>query len=121
MIRFPCTCGHMFRTADDTAGASVQCPRCKRLNDIPYLSDLKSIAADGTYTLGSSDLPVQPNALGIMLHMYATSKVDSEGNEIDLRGAAGIIDDRGEYDLERPVDPRSPCLLYTSPSPRDRQ
>ena len=40
MIRFHCTCKHVFETDDNMSGGLVQCPKCGRLNDIPTLSDL---------------------------------------------------------------------------------
>lgn len=51
MIEFPCQCGYRFSVPLELAGTSLQCPQCRRLNDIPKLSELASFEADGTYAL----------------------------------------------------------------------
>ena len=43
MIDFVCHCGFGFSVQDDMAGALVQCPKCRRLNDVPLLSDLEHL------------------------------------------------------------------------------
>lgn len=86
MIRFPCRCGHEFSVLDEDAGYSVQCPKCGLLVDVPALSDLANIEADGTFVLG--DDPVvrdEPGRLAELERVFTSRRVDDEGNEIDLR------------------------------------
>lgn len=88
MISFPCACGtHRFNLPDDEAGGFVQCPNCKRLNDVPTLSDLNSIEDDGTLKIADDPKPKKPEPRRIAeLHrVYAKAKVDEYGREIDLR------------------------------------
>ena len=87
MIRFACTCGHRFTLPDDEAGGLIQCTRCGRLNDVPNHSDLQSLAPDGTYALDAGGPPVkeEPERMAELRIIYARTKVDEEGNEIDLR------------------------------------
>ena len=87
MIRFHCTCQHLFETADDLAGGLVQCPKCGKLNDIPTLSDLAVIAEDGTYRIGIEEIDADAEArrLAELERAFARTRVDEYGAEIDLR------------------------------------
>lgn len=84
VIQFPCHCGHVFRVDNDQAGASIQCPRCRLLNDVPSHSDLDAIAPDGTYKLDGDLAPASPEGLADLLYVYQRGPRDREGNEIDL-------------------------------------
>ena len=83
MIRFSCHCGHVFELDESEAGGLVQCNRCGRLNDVPGLGDLASIADDGTYKV--EDVPTRPQGMADMTYVYQRGTVDADGNEIDLR------------------------------------
>jgi hypothetical protein len=86
MIRFACTCGHRFALDDEEAGGLVQCTRCGRLNDVPNHSDLLTLAPDGTYALDDGPpADPEPERMAELRIIYAKTKVDAEGNEIDLR------------------------------------
>lgn len=88
MITFPCHCKHhRFAVPESEAGAMVQCPLCKRLNDVPTLSDLRHLEDDGTLKL--SDAPVKRGddgrTLREMHRVYGKRKTDDDGTDIDLR------------------------------------
>lgn len=90
MIVFPCPCSkHRFEMPDDEAGGLVQCPSCKRLNDVPTLSDLDALADDGTLKFADDDAPRRgqddPRRLRELHRVYGSSRTDRDGNEIDLR------------------------------------
>ena len=125
MIRFNCTCGHRFEVADDEAGGMIQCTRCGLLNDVPNHSDLLALAPDGTYVLDEADpRPAEdPDRMSEIRLVYAKTKVDEDGNEIDLRtlpagrratparrdvGDEAGGDDDGELELA-PVDEPEPA------------
>lgn len=119
MIRFPCHCNHRFELDDEQAGGVVQCPRCGRLNDVPARDDLPSIQQDGTYSLELA--PAEPDAepdrrLRELQRVFTRSHVDEEGNEIDLRGAAG--DDEESEEDEIPLKPREPASTGAASSDR---
>jgi hypothetical protein len=86
MIRFPCTCGQQYEMPDDKAGTSFQCTHCGLLVDVPVLSDLKNLAADGTYGLDETPIEQHETAtLDEMMLAFSRDKVDVYGNEKDLR------------------------------------
>jgi hypothetical protein len=84
MIEFPCQCGYRFRIPDDRAGASLQCPKCRRLNDVPTLSDLPAIKPDGTYLIDEPPKEKR-NRFAEFARAYGRRSVDEDGNEKDLR------------------------------------
>lgn len=97
MISFPCPCGtHAFSLPDDEAGGLVQCPNCKRLNDVPSLSDLQNMDADGTVRLTAPKRRDDPNRLAELHRAYGRSRTDDEGNEIDLRSSFDELRKVGE-------------------------
>ena len=86
MIRFPCSCGQTYEVPEDQAGNSFQCTRCGRLVDVPVLSDLKNLAADGTYGLDEKPVEQHESAkLEEMMLAFTREKIDIYGNEKDLR------------------------------------
>ena len=91
MIRFTCLCQSRIEVADDLAGGLTQCPRCGRLNDVPTLSDLPHLADDGTYVVDVERPKDDPIRLAELNIIYSKGTVDSEGDEIDLRIAAGEL------------------------------
>ena len=104
MIRFPCTCGQPYEVPEDQAGNSFQCTRCGLLIDVPALSDIKNMAADGTY--GLDETPIEPHrsaALEEMMIAFSRDKTDAYGNEKDLRNKQddflGIGEDPEELEL----------------------
>lgn len=84
MIDFPCHCGHRFSVPADMAGASIQCPKCHLLNDVPTLGDLPGILPDGTYAM-DAPTPRDPEKLAGMLRAFDRSKYEEDGTEKDLR------------------------------------
>jgi hypothetical protein len=123
MIRFACRCGHTFEEPDEAAGSGVQCPRCMLLNDVPRLGELPSIKGDGTYEVGQSLSTPRPDAAENLIQTFAKTKVDGEGNPIDLRGPAEALEDVGAYETveqlqrrQRPrYDPETGDLLTPIP------
>ena len=86
MIRFVCNCGNRLEVPEDQAGDSLQCPKCGLLVDVPTLSELQHFTEDGTYRMDTGG-PVATDSdrmadLGII---YSKTKLDDDGNEIDLR------------------------------------
>jgi hypothetical protein len=96
MIRFRCTCQHLFESDDNMAGGLVQCPQCGKLNDIPTLSDLAALNEDGTYRVGidAEDEPL-PDRLAELERAFARKRVDEYGAEIDLRPSMQDIQSAG--------------------------
>ena len=88
MIRFPCTCGHVFELPDDRSGGLEQCPACSRLNDIPTLSDLTNIADDGTFLIDEPFEHTDHISLGHLHEAFAPGTIDPSGREIDYRRVA---------------------------------
>jgi len=84
MIQFSCHCGFAFQLQDDQAGALVQCPTCRRLNDVPLLSDLAGIEDGGIYKLDSPVTPPQQTVQDLH-RAFTRNHYDAEGLEIDLR------------------------------------
>src|SRR5437764_718602 len=84
MLNLPCQCGHRFSEPEDTAGRSIQCPKCHRLVDVPTLGDLPGILPDGTYSM---DAPAarDPQKLASMLRAFNRDTHDEGGSEKDLR------------------------------------
>jgi hypothetical protein len=88
VIKFPCKCGHAFNLTEDQAGGLVQCPRCGLLVDVPTLSDLANMNADGTFGFSQHNVATD-NTTAADLHRVFTNKtVDSQGREKDLRPTA---------------------------------
>jgi hypothetical protein len=86
VIEFPCTCGHRFRLEDDQAGTLIQCPQCRRLNDIPAHGELSQFLGDGTYKVDDPvDLRDSNEVAAELAYVYQRGHHDADGNEIDLR------------------------------------
>jgi hypothetical protein len=99
MIRFHCTCKHLFETDENMAGGLVQCPRCGKLNDIPTLSDLQLIAEDGTYRVGVDTPEDEANRLAELKRAFSRKRVDEYGAEIDLRPTMQDIQSYGAEEV----------------------
>ena len=100
MIRFPCSCGQPYDVPEDRAGSSFQCMRCGKLVDVPALSDLEHLAADGTY--GLDDKPLEPPdaaTLESMMLAFSRGKVDIYGHEKDLRNTQADFAGLGEPEM----------------------
>ena len=91
MIGFTCLCQHRIEVADDMAGGLIQCTHCGRLNDVPTLSDLPHLSDDGTYHVDVERPKDDPIRLAELNLIYNKGTTDSEGDEIDLRIAAGEL------------------------------
>jgi hypothetical protein len=70
---------------EDRAGASLQCPLCRKLVDVPSLSDLQSLQEDGTFRIGEEEIRDEPDRLKELQRAFAPQRVDARGNDIDLR------------------------------------
>ncbi len=104
MIDFPCHCGHRFAVADDLAGGLIQCPRCKRLNDVPLPGELASLDEGGIFKLDESPVqPADPQRLGELTRVFTLNHHDSSGQPIDLRTTAPGAARGGSAPL--PVEP----------------
>jgi hypothetical protein len=86
MIQFNCHCSHRFSVTEDQAGGTIQCPSCRKLNDIPFLEDLSRLEDDGTIKLDDGPVPtfekdfVQKNA-----RLYSRELRNKDGAERDMR------------------------------------
>jgi hypothetical protein len=90
MIEFSCHCGYHFSVEDDFAGGVMQCPDCKRLVDVPMLSELGDLDDRGVYKLDGEAPPTQhPGRVQELTTIYTRDHFDANGIPIDLRGAAG--------------------------------
>lgn len=96
VIAFPCPCGHAFRVSADRAASSIQCPACGRLNDVPTLTDLASIADDGTLMV--TPLPTRPEPKRVV-QAFGPRRKDAASQAIDLRNT--------QDDLEKINAPRA--------------
>ncbi len=85
MIRFPCLCKHPFNLEDNLAGGLVQCPACGRLNDVPTLSDLKNLTADGLYPMDAPEVKDEPHRLKELQTAFSRQRTAADGQQIDLR------------------------------------
>ena len=119
MIRFTCLCQNRIEVADDMAGGLTQCPRCGRLNDVPTLSDLPHLADDGTYVVDVPRPKDDPIRLAELSIIYSKGTTDPEGDEIDLRIAAGELAVGGGAGADdAPVDDDGAIPLKDEPAPR---
>ena len=113
MIRFACTCHTILEVSDEFAGTSLQCPKCKRLLDVPTLSELKGIDEEGTYKLDALKLRDEPDRLANLQRAYAPQRVDHQGQQIDLRetfkGDANAMDDDDVLEI---MDAEPRCAKY---------
>jgi hypothetical protein len=88
MIQFPCRCGSAFQVAEEAAGTQIQCPHCGRLNDVPLLSDLPTLAEDGTVKVQKVE-PISREEYQRRLASIqrAYTQYDADGEAIDHRTA----------------------------------
>jgi hypothetical protein len=115
MINFSCRCGEKFSVPADLAGNPLQCPQCHLLVEVPLLSELESIEADGTLKLG--EVPEKPESdaerIRKLRHIYHPGRQDDDGVDIDLRADdetlrnAGVVEiPLGSTDGLIPMPPR---------------
>jgi hypothetical protein len=89
MIEFPCNCGYRFSMPDDLAGSLIQCPKCKKLNDVPLLGDMQNLDESGIYKLDDAPKTAQePQRVAKLTQVYTREHFDDQGIPIDLRGAS---------------------------------
>lgn len=111
MIEFPCNCGYRFTVTDDLAGSLIQCPQCKRLNDIPTLSDLSNLDNDGIYKIEDGpDLRNNARRVEEMTYVFTRNHFDDAGEPIDIRGAVSDGSGNGPVPVESlgPLDHAAP-------------
>lgn len=116
MINFACRCSHRFSLPDDQAGGVIQCPQCHRLCDIPNLSDLGHLDADGNFNF--EDDGVIPLAgddeqrLSTLHKVFTRAHTDESGEEIDLRPTMQDVMSAGTeempYELADQIKPAPP-------------
>lgn len=104
MIEFTCRCGNLISAASELAGGLVQCPQCKRLNDVPLPSDLANLDDKGIYKLDTppprpSD---NPQRVAELTTLFTRDRFDTSGAPIDLRS------DRTGRDGPVPVESLGP-------------
>src|SRR5262249_42044305 len=87
MIDFSCHCGHAFSVGDELAGGLVQCPQCRRLNDVPKLSDRSDLEDDGIYKIDAPPTPPgqQQHRAAELTPAFTREHFDDKGKPIDLR------------------------------------
>jgi hypothetical protein len=112
MINFVCACGRAFSFPDDTAGETFQCPDCLRALDVPTLSDLASMEADGTIKVAEA-LARRPEAELDPDYIPRLKEQVGDVDEYDLRPTADDIIKAGveavplkEEDEVRPATPK---------------
>src|SRR5687767_3097880 len=115
MINFACRCSHRFALPDDQAGGVIQCPQCHRLCDIPNLSDLGHLDADGNFNFdddGVIPLSGDENRLPTLHKAFTRSHTDETGEEIDLRPTMQDVMNAGTeeipYELADQIKPAAP-------------
>jgi len=109
MIQFPCTCGRVLRVPEDQAGGTIQCPACRKLNDIPLLSDLGGLAEDGTFRMTGPSVAPDPGRIDDLAHIYHGGRQDYLGDDIDLRNTEDDLANVGvDYDLKSNEPARLP-------------
>ena len=84
MIDFDCLCHrYRFSVPAELAGDTIQCPECKRLNDVPTEDESRQIDADGGYKV---DLIPDAQELDsdLAIRAYSRSRLH-DGDEIDMR------------------------------------
>ena len=85
MIDFDCLCRqYRFSVPDELAGDTIQCPTCRRLNDIPTESNLQEMDEFGGYKI---ELVDDPKALDrdLAIKSYTRGRIDDDGHQIDMR------------------------------------
>src|SRR5687768_9829205 len=114
MINFACRCSHRFTLPDDQAGGVIQCPGCHRLCDIPNLSDLGHIDADGNFNFDDDGaIPLAGEDRLPTLHkVFTRARSDDAGEEIDLRPTMHDVMNAGTeempYELADQIKPAAP-------------
>ena len=90
MIRFVCTCGDVMEVPAELAGDALQCPNCKRLVDVPALSDVDAFDADGTVKLFTPD--AAPSSLSEKMRVFSHTQ--------DLRGSVASYAHQHDADAD---------------------
>ncbi len=100
MIEFACRCQYRFSLPEDQAGGMIQCPQCKRLVDIPNLSDLEHIDADGSFKMEEGIIPLaEPDRLQKLHKSFTRDHTDQDGSEIDLRPTMEDVLEAGSEEI----------------------
>src|SRR3954470_3486299 len=106
MIEFPCPCGQFkFSLQDDMAGGLIQCPKCRRLNDVPTSAQMLELDDTGVYKLDEPPPPPpRERIIESATRAFTRERFDEQGHKIDLRGSVNDI--RALHPLpERAPDP----------------
>ena len=107
MVTFRCpNCGQKIRVPDEQAGRTGRCPRCKARIQVPPAPEPAAPEAV---------VPKKPT-LNDLLDLPAPTQAPLPRSQADE-----VVTSEAEQgqSVPLPADPLA-CLLYTSPSPRDR-
>lgn len=104
MIEFKCHCSQPISVDDEQAGGLIQCPRCGRLNDVPTLSDLRNLDADGGFKISELEIVEEPQRLQRVTEAFTRSRYDESGEEIDLRPTIDDVDRAGIDEIPLATD-----------------
>lgn len=85
MINLTCPCGFRFALPDELAGGGVQCPKCRRLNDVPELEELPNLDADGAIKLRPAEEPKRTSVFAEQIRLFDPNRRSADGEEYDLR------------------------------------
>jgi hypothetical protein len=112
MIEFNCLCKqYKFSVPPDMAGTLVQCPTCRRLMDVPTLSEMEHLDEDGGYKFQGESTEKKLDTR-VAARAYTRARVDEFGHEIDLRQTmedihrAGVRHVPGTLDGVKPIPPK---------------
>lgn len=106
MIEFKCHCSQPISVDDEQAGGLIQCPRCGRLNDVPTLSDLRNLDADGGFKISELEIVEEPQRLQRVTEAFTRNRYDESGEEIDLRPTIDDVDRAGIDEIPLATDER---------------
>jgi len=86
MLQFQCQCRYVFSLEESMAGSMVQCPRCRRLCDVPQLGEIANIEDDGTLRMKDDAPPTsEAGRAQELARSFSRDRADETGQEIDLR------------------------------------
>lgn len=104
MIEFKCHCSQPISVDDEQAGGLIQCPRCGRLNDVPTLSDLRNLDADGGFKISELEIVDEPERLHRVTEAFTRNRYDESGEEIDLRPSFEDVERAGVDEIPLSTD-----------------
>ena len=108
MINLTCPCGFRFSLPDELAGGAVQCPKCRRLNEIPEFDELPNLEPDGTIKLKPAEETPRKSAFVQQVRFFDPDRRGADGEEYDLRPTLEDVKKAGveEIPLDLKDEPR---------------